>query len=144
VQGVINAFVIFLSRVLAFLAAQALAGNRSSDDDRPSMGQAFLEFALVIAFEILFTLLGAIVVAWFSRKREFRADAGGMLLAGKAQMVGALQALQRIYDPQLASEGASSGLQALKISGKSGGLMALFATHPPLEERIAHLESLGR
>lgn len=144
VQGIINAFVIFLSRVLAFLAAQALAGNRNSDDDRPGIGQALIEFALVIVFEILFTMLGAIVVAWFSRQREFRADAGGMLLAGKAQMGGALRALQRIYDPQLASEGATSGIQALKISGKSGGFLALFSTHPPLEERIAHLERLGR
>jgi len=144
VQGIINAFVIFLSRVLAFVAAQALAGSRSSEDDRPGIGQALIEFVLVIVFEILFTMLGAIVVAWFSRKRELRADAGGMLLAGKAQMVGALRALQRIYDPQLASEGATTGIQALKISGKSGGFLALFSTHPPLEERIAHLERLGR
>lgn len=143
VQGVINAFVIFLSRVLGFLAAQALSGNRSNDD-RPSFGQSLLQMVFVILFEILFTLLGTIVVAWFSRTREFRADAGGMLLAGKPQMIGALRALQRIYDPQLASEGAGSGFQSLKISGKSGGFMALFSTHPPLEERIAHLESLGR
>lgn len=143
VQGIINAFVIFLSRVLAFLAAQALRGNRSSDD-RPGFGHSLMEMVFVILFEILFTLLGAIVVAWFSRKREFRADAGGMLLAGKAQMVGALRALQRIYDPQLAAQGAGSGFQSLQISGKSGGFMALFSTHPPLEERIAHLESLGR
>ena len=67
-----------------------------------------------------------------------------MLLAGKPQMVGALRALQRIYDPQLAAHAAGSGYQALQISGKSGGFMALFSTHPPLEERIAHLESLGR
>ncbi|MBI5802034.1 MAG: protease HtpX [Verrucomicrobia bacterium] len=144
VQGIINAFVIFLSRVLAFLAAQAMRGSRSSDDDRPSIGHSLMEMVFVIAFEILFTLLGSIVVAWFSRKREFRADAGGMLLAGKPQMVGALRALQRIYDPQLASQAAGSGYQALQISGKSGGFMALFSTHPPLEERIAHLESLGR
>ena len=144
VQGIINAFVIFLSRVLAFLAAQALRGNRSSDDDRPSIGSSLMEMVFVIVFEILFTLLGSIVVAWFSRKREFRADAGGMLLAGKPQMVGALRALQRIYDPQLAAQAAGSGYQALQISGKSGGFMALFSTHPPLEERIAHLESLGR
>lgn len=143
VQGVVNAFVIFLSRVLGFLAAQALSGNRSSDD-RPSFGQSILQMFLVILFEILFTVLGTIVVAWFSRKREFRADAGGMLLAGKAQMVGALRALQRIYDPQLAAQSAGSGFQSLQISGKSGGFMALFSTHPPLEERIAHLESLGR
>ena len=143
VQGIINAFVIFLSRVLAFLASQALRG-KSSSDDRPSFGSSLMEMVFVIVFEILFTLLGSIVVAWFSRKREFRADAGGMLLAGKPQMVGALRALQRIYDPQLAAQAAGSGYQALQISGKSGGFMALFSTHPPLEERIAHLESLGR
>jgi heat shock protein HtpX len=144
VQGIINAFVMFLSRVLAFLAAQALGGNRSSDDDRQSVGNALIEMVLGIVFQILFTLLGSIVVAWFSRQREFRADAGGMLLAGKAQMIGALRGLQRIYDPQLAADGANSGFQAFKISGQSGGFMALFSTHPPLEERIAHLESLGR
>lgn len=144
VQGVINAFVIFLSRVLGFLAAQALRGNRSSDDDRPGFGDYLIQSLLVMVFEVIFTLLGSIVVAWFSRKREFRADAGGMLLAGKDRMVGALRALQRIYDPRLAAEGADSGFQALKISGQTGGLLALLSTHPPLEERIAHLESLGR
>ena len=144
VQGIINAFVIFLSRVLAFLASQALRGKSSSNDDRPSFGSSLMEMVFVIVFEILFTLLGSIVVAWFSRKREFRADAGGMLLAGKPQMVGALRALQRIYNPQVAAQASGSGYQALQISGKSGGLMALFSTHPPLEERIAHLENLGR
>ena len=144
VQGIINAFVIFLSRVLAFLAAQALGGKKNSDDDRRSIGSSIMEMVFVILFEILFTLLGSIVVAWFSRQREFRADAGGMLLAGKAQMIGALRGLQRIYDPQHAGEGASSGMQSLQISGKSGGFLALFSTHPPLEERIAYLESLGR
>ena len=143
VQGIINAFVMFLSRVLAFLVAQALGGNRSSDD-RPSVGNSIVEMILGIVFQILFTLLGSIVVAWFSRKREFRADAGGMLLAGKAQMIGALRGLQRIYDPHLAAQGANSGFQSFKISGQSGGFMALFSTHPPLEERIAHLESLSR
>ena len=144
VQGIVNAFVIFLSRVLGFLAAQALRGNRSSDDDRPGFGDYLIQSILVMVFEVLFTLLGTIVVAWFSRQREFRADAGGMLLAGKEQMVGALRALQRIYDPRLAAEDTSSGFASLKISGKAGGFMALFSTHPPLEERIAHLESLGR
>ncbi|MEN9574504.1 MAG: hypothetical protein RL514_2359 [Verrucomicrobiota bacterium] len=143
VQGIINAFVMFLSRVLAFLAAQALGGNRS-DDNRQSVGNALIEMVLGIVFQILFTLLGTIVVAWFSRKREFRADAGGMLLAGKAQMIGALRGLQRIYDPHHAGEGASGGMQSLQISGKSGGFLALFSTHPPLEERIAYLENLGR
>ncbi len=144
VQGIINAFVMFLSRVLAFLAAQALGGNRSSDDDRQSVSNALIEMVLGIVFQILFTLLGSIVVAWFSRKREFRADAGGMLLAGKVQMIGALRGLQRIYDPQHAGGGVNAGMQSMQISGKAGGFMALFSTHPPLEERIAHLESLGR
>ena len=143
VQGIINAFVMFLSRVLAFLVAQALGGNRN-DDDRPSVGSAIAEMVLGIVFEILFTLLGSIVVSWFSRQREFRADAGGMLLAGKAQMIGALRGLQRIYDPHAAAGGGNAGFQSFKISGKSGGFLALFSTHPPLEERIAHLESLGR
>jgi heat shock protein HtpX len=143
VQGIINAFVMFLSRVLAFLAAQALSGNRNSDDDRPSLSHSILEMVLGIVFQIFFTLLGSIVVAWFSRKREFRADAGGMLLAGKAQMVGALRGLQRIYDPRHAAAG-SPGFQSFKISGQSGGFMALLSTHPPLEERIARLENLGR
>ena len=142
VQGIINAFVMFLSRVLAFLAAQALSGNRNNDD-RPSLSHSILEMVLGIVFQIFFTLLGSIVVAWFSRKREFRADAGGMLLAGKAQMVGALRGLQRIYDPRHAAEG-STGFQSFKISGQSGGFMALLSTHPPLEERIARLENLGR
>ena len=141
VQGVINAFVIFLSRIFGFIAAQAL-GSRNSDDDRPGLGDWLIQTVCVMVFEILFTLLGAIVVAWFSRQREFRADAGGMLLAGKDQMVGALRALQRLHDP--AHMAADTGFQALKISGKAGGFLALFSTHPPLEERIAYLESLGR
>ena len=141
VQGVINAFVIFLSRIFGFIAAQAL-GSRNSDDDRPGLGDWLIQTVCVMVFEILFTLLGTIVVAWFSRQREFRADAGGMLLAGKDQMVGALRALQRLHDP--AHMAADTGFQALKISGKAGGFLALFSTHPPLEERIAYLESLGR
>ena len=94
VQGVINAFVIFLSRVLGFLAAQACSGGRDSNQ-RSSYSQSLIQMVFVILFEVLFTLLGAIVVAWFSRKREFRADAGGMLLAGRDRMVGALRALKK-------------------------------------------------
>jgi len=141
VQGVINAFVIFLSRVLGFLAAQALRGNRDRDD-RPGIGDYLIQSLLVMVFEVIFTLLGSIVVAWFSRKREFRADAGGVLLAGRDRMVGALRALQRVYDPKLAAEAGNNGFQTMKISGKPGGFLALFASHPPLEERIARLENL--
>jgi len=134
VQGVINAFVMFIARVLAFVVAQALQGQRQ---DRGG-NNYFLQHLLVMAFEIVLSLFGAIVVCWFSRWREFRADAGGASLAGRAAMISALQALQRAYDPAAASQG-SQAFQSLKISGQAGGLMALFSTHPPLEQRIARL-----
>jgi len=136
VQGVINAFVIFLSRVLAFVVSQALR----SRDDRDSGG--FLQFALIMVFQIIFGILGQIVVATFSRWREFRADAGGAHLAGRDSMISALQALRRMYDPQLATAEAhhSKAFQSMKISGPPSGFLALFSTHPPLEERIARLQ----
>jgi len=83
------------------------------------------------------------VVAWFSRWREFRADAGGARLAGRQNMADALRGLQRLYDPQLAAAEArhAQSFQSLKISGPPRGFAALFASHPPLEERIARLES---
>ena len=86
--------------------------------------------------------LGFILVAWFSRQREFRADAGGARLAGRENMIHALQTLGRLHDPEAAAAAAQQGqaFEALKISGSRGGFMALFATHPPLEERIARLE----
>jgi heat shock protein HtpX len=136
-QGIINAFVIFLSRVLAYVLSQAM---RSRDDERDG-GGAF-EFLFVFVFQIIFSILGSLVVCWFSRWREFRADAGGARLAGRENMIGALRSLQRLYDPEVAEEEAkhAQAFQALKISGRRGGLMALFADHPPLEVRIARLE----
>jgi heat shock protein HtpX len=98
-----------------------------------------INFIVTIALEILFSLLGAMVVAWFSRMREFRADAGGARLAGRGKMIEALQGLRRSLGTVNTQSHAS--VAALKISGKQGGLMALLATHPPLEERIARLES---
>jgi heat shock protein HtpX len=138
IQGVINSFVLFLSRVLAFAVSQALR----SRDDRDSGGGYFVQWILVILFQIVFTILGSMVVAAFSRWREFRADAGGARLAGRRNMIDALQALRRMYEPDLANAEASRApsFQALKISGRHGGFMALFADHPPLEERIARLE----
>ena len=137
IQGVVNAFVLFLSRVLAFLISQAMR----SRDDRGS-GGGMMEFLLVIVFQIVFSLLGSLVVCWFSRQREFRADAGGARLAGRENMINALQALGHLYDPQLAAAEASrtQTFQSLKISGQAGGLMALLATHPPITQRIARLE----
>jgi heat shock protein HtpX len=136
-QGVINAFVMFLSRVLAFVVSQALR----SRDDRDS-GGGWVQFLLVIVFQVIFTILGSLVVCWFSRWREFRADAGGARLAGRQNMINALVALGRLHDPELAAAEAqrAPAFQSLKISGQPGGFWALFADHPPLEQRIARLE----
>jgi heat shock protein HtpX len=136
IQGVINAFVLFLSRVLAFAISQALR----SRDERGGGGA--LQFLLVMVFQIVFSILGSLVVFWFSRQREFKADAGGARLAGRQNMIGALRALQRLYDPETVQAAAQEhqAFQALMISGPRGGILRLFASHPPLEERIARLE----
>ena len=138
IQGVINAFVMFLARVLAFVISQALR----SRDERDSGGGHFLEFALVVVFQMVFSILGMLVVNWFSQQREFRADAGGAQLAGRDNMIGALHGLRRLHDPEVAAAEAqhAQGFQAFKISGLAGGLMMLRSTHPPLEARIARLE----
>jgi heat shock protein HtpX len=138
IQGVINAFVLFLSRVLAFVLSQAMR----SRDDRDSGGGGALQYLLVIVFQIVFSILGSMVVFWFSRWREFRADAGGARLAGRQNMIDALRALQRLHDPELAQAESQQhpAFQSLKISGPTRGFGRLFMDHPPLEERIARLE----
>ena len=141
-QGVVNAFAFFLSRLLAFVVTQAMR----SRDDRDSGGGGWMQFILSQVFEMFYILLGSIVVCWFSRQREFRADAGGARLAGREKMIGALQALQRLHDPEVIAAAANhnQAFQAMQISGRSGGLAALFSSHPPLEERIARLEQATR
>jgi heat shock protein HtpX len=138
IQGIINSFVLFLSHVLAFVISQAMR----SRDDRDSGGGGWLQFILVMVFQIIFSVLGSLVVCWFSRWREFRADAGGARLAGRENMINALRALRRLHDPEVAAAEASrtQAFRSLKISGHAGGLMALLATHPPIERRIARLE----
>jgi len=139
IQGVINAFVMFLSRILAFAISQALR----RDGER---GSYWIQYLLVIVFQIVFSILGMMVVAWFSRWREFRADAGGAQLAGRDNMIGALRGLKRLYNPEVAAAEAqhAQSFQTLKISGHRSGFAALFSTHPPLEERIARLEQSAR
>ncbi len=135
IQGVINAFVLFLARVLAFVISQAL---RSRDD----RGDGFwVQYLLVQVIQIPLSLLGLLVVCWFSRQREFRADAGGARLAGRDTMISALRTLEQLHEPAAAAQGGQA-FQCLKISGNPGGFAALFATHPPMEERIAALEQL--
>lgn len=134
VQGVVNAFTMFLARVLAFVVAQFL--RRDSEEGGVSR---LVYFVATIVFDIVFSILGSIVVAWFSRLREFRADAGGAQLAGRDRMIAALEALRRTFgvvDPHT----NQAAVQTLKISGHPTGLMRFFSTHPPLETRIARLK----
>jgi heat shock protein HtpX len=138
IQGVVNAFVMFLARVIAFAVAQALRSNRDDERGGVSTGIYYLtQFVL----EIVFMILGSIVVAWFSRLREYRADSGGARLAGRDKMVRALQRLKSTFED--VDPNAQPAVQALKISSRPGGIMRLFSTHPPLEERIARLQAAG-
>jgi heat shock protein HtpX len=139
-QGVVNAFAMFLSRVIAFALAQAMRGDRDERERGGGMSYG-LQFAVQFVLEIVFMILGSIVVAWFSRRREFRADSGGARLAGRHSMVSALQSLQRTFE--LVDTTAQPAVQTLKISGHGTGLMKLFASHPPLDERIARLQQGG-
>jgi heat shock protein HtpX len=129
-QGVINAFVMFFARVIAFALTR-------SGDDRRGGGSYFL---VVMVLQIVLGIFGSMVTAWFSRQREFRADAGGAHLAGRERMVGALRRLaanQELIDTQ------HQALATMKINGVRGWAV-LFSTHPPLEQRIAALENAGR
>jgi heat shock protein HtpX len=133
-QGVINAFALFFSRVLAYAISIAL----SRSDDR-SDAFSYLTYSIfTVIFDVLFTLLGSILVAAYSRYREYRADLGGAKLAGKAAMIAALQRLN--VTASLEDDRAPS-LAAFKIANHRSWF-ALFSTHPPLQKRIARLEAL--
>jgi heat shock protein HtpX len=107
------------------------------NNDQGGVGIGY--FVVSIIAEIVLGFLASIIVMWFSRYREFRADAGGAKLAGREQMIAALRALQRVHEPQDLPAGEFA---AFGISGNIGdGLKKLFASHPPLEERIAALEA---
>ncbi len=130
-QGIVNTFVMFFARIAAWGVSQAMSNKDNNEGPSP-----MIHFIAVIAFEILFSLLGAVVVAFYSRRREFRADKGGAFLAGREKMVHALQALKSSHD---VVDDRNASIAALKISGKSGGLMALLASHPDLDVRIEAL-----
>lgn len=139
IQGIVNAFAMFLARILAFFIAQAISGN----DREERRGPSWLQFILVPILEICFLILGSMVVAWFSRYREYRADAGGAKLAGREKMISALQKLQALYDQpfeQQAQAATPDAVRALQISSRKGSFWSAFATHPPLEDRIAALQ----
>lgn len=126
-QGVINAFVMFFARIAAFAVRQAL-------DSRIA---GMVSFMVMIVLEIALGILGSLVTAWFSRRREFRADAGSAALAGRGAMISALRQLMRTRD---AVDPSHAALATFKIAG-TGGFLAMLSTHPRLEDRVAALES---
>ena len=131
IQGVVNTFVVFLARVVGFFVDKLLFRK---EGDAPGIGY----FLTVMVCEVLFGLLASIIVAWFSRQREFRADAGAAKLMGSpVPMQHALARLGGFAPGALPKAMSASG-----ISGSGGGWGALFSTHPPMEQRIAALQSL--
>jgi heat shock protein HtpX len=134
IQGVVNAFVIYLSHVVAGIVRNFLSGDR--DGRGGGFGGGLVYYAVYFTAQILFGIVGSMITAWFSRGREFRADAGAAHLAGSGSMIAALRRLQATtgrVDTQ------NRELATLKIAG-GRSLMHLLATHPPLEARIAALE----
>ena len=131
IQGVLNTFVIALSRVVGYLVDQALS-SRDQEYRGPGIGYWITSMVM----EVVFGLLASLVVMWFSRWREFHADAGGAELAGRGKMIAALERLRQLSEPsQLPSQMAAFGING----GLGDGLRKLFMTHPPLEERIEAL-----
>jgi heat shock protein HtpX len=127
IQGVVNTFVFFLSRVIGHVVDRVVLRS-----DREGYGPGYYLTAFLA--QIVLGILASMIVAWFSRYREFRADAGGAKLAGRDRMIAALERLRSGQPSQLPDQ-----LQAFGIAGGGRGFMRLFMSHPPLEERIAAL-----
>lgn len=135
IQGVINAFVMFLARIAAFALQNAL----SKDDEEGGTVGGLSYYLTTFVFEIIFGFIGMFVVAWFSRQREYRADAGGAKLAGRDKMINALKRLQAQFEHGVFDD-RTKEMNAMKISSKDG-LMAMLSTHPRLGDRIRRLET---
>lgn len=134
-QGVLNTFVIFLARVVGTVIDSAIGGQREQRS-----GGGLFYFATVIVLQILFGVLATLIVMAFSRRREYRADAGGAHLAGRQNMISALRELQGTEVAALPGQLRAFGI----ADGRMRGLMSrLFMSHPPLTDRIAALEALG-
>lgn len=127
IQGVVNTFVIFVARVVGGIVDGALRGR---DGERGGTGMAY--FATVMVCELVLGIFASLIVAWFSRRREYRADLGGASLAGRENMVNALR--------RLGGEPVSDLPKAMAAFGIRGGALSLLSTHPPLEERIQRLQ----
>lgn len=133
-QGVVNSFVMFLARILGFLfSSLGKTKERSSGSTN---------YFFVYIFEIIFMILGSMVLAFYSRKREFRADENSARLLGKEKMIKALESLKSMFEIKDAAK-EHPAFQTLKISNNAkGGLINLFSTHPMLEDRIERLKDL--
>jgi heat shock protein HtpX len=132
IQGVLNTFVMFLARIIGSVVDSAIGGNR--DDNR---GGGIGYFLIVMLLQTVLGFLATIIVMWFSRWREFRADAGGARLGSRAGMISALQTLSGSHE-----SGLPKAVQAFGISGDSG-VARLFMSHPPIAERIAALKAMA-
>ena len=130
IQGVVNTFVIFLSRVIGGIVDRSLSRD---GEGRGGMGY----FVTVMVTQVVLGIAASMIVMWFSRRREFRADAGGARLAGRNNMIGALERLKMAHEPSLPKQLAAFGIGG----GPGTGFQRLFMSHPPLEERIAALRS---
>jgi heat shock protein HtpX len=129
IQGVMNTFVVFLSRVIGYFVDKVILKN-----DRDGVGIGY--YVTTIVLDIVLGLLAAVVVAWFSRQREYRADVGAAQLMGRKQpMINALARLGGLEPGAL-----PQAVQTMGIAGKPGGLMALMSSHPPIEDRIRALQ----
>jgi heat shock protein HtpX len=129
IQGVVNTFVMFLSRVIGSLVDKIIF--------KTERGQGPAFFITMIVAELVLGVLASIIVMWFSRQREFRADIGGADLAGRKNMIAALERLNAIHPQPLPGKMAAFGI----AGGEGGGFKRLFMTHPPLDERIAALRA---
>ncbi|MDC9621267.1 protease HtpX [Xenorhabdus sp. XENO-7] len=134
-QGIVNTFVIFISRIIAQAASSFLSSN-NNENESSSNGNPIVYMVLSMVLEIVFGILASIITMWFSRYREFHADAGSAKLVGREKMIAALQRLKTSYEPQ--EEGR---MMAFCINGKSKSFSELFLSHPPLDKRIEALRS---
>jgi len=131
-QGVLNTFVIVLARVVGGIVDNAMSGNREGG------GRGFAYYIIVMVLELVFGLFATMIAMWFSRRREFRADAGGAHLAGRNKMIAALERLSLNHGQST----LPAQVEAFGIAGGIGqGLRKLFLSHPPLEQRIAALRA---
>jgi len=134
IQGIVNTFVIVISRLIAQVASGFLSGNR--DGEESSGGNPMIYFAVATVLELVFGILASIITMWFSRHREFYADAGSAKLVGREKMIAALQRLKTSHEPQEAGS-----MMAFCINGKSKSFSELFMSHPALDKRIEALRS---